>query len=338
MAKCIRVERKNAEKARRELIAKGLLDNSYLPARDSEYVYFAVKKAPARMKILEKGLELRVAPGKSLREELTGQLSKSEAEALVGSFDILGDIAVLEIPDALMKKQQLIAEAVLRNHRNVKVVVKKIGGTSGEFRIRPVEVVAGEHRTSTVCREAGCGFELDLNEVYFSSRLEMERTRIAGLVKKGEHVLVPFAGVGPYAIRIGKAQPTAKVLGIELNHSAVEFFWKNIDRNGAHNVIAMKGDVAHCLHHEFRDWADRVVMPHPSDGARFLPAVIPCIRKGGMLHYYSFGDAKDPYAKAEGELKQAAGKLGRKAHVLFRRVARPFSKDRVQVVVDAKII
>ncbi len=341
MVKCVQAEKKNAEATRRKLADAGLLDNSYSPARDEKYVYFAIKeKPPAGMKVrtLQHALQKRQEQGKSLREEMEGKLTEQEAGRLVGSFDIVGDIAVLDIPPNLVGKESIIAGVILKNHKNVKVVAKKTAGTGGQFRIRPVEVIAGENRTVTVCREGGCEFELDLNEVYFSSRLEAERTRIAGLVKKDEKVLIPFAGVGPYAIRIGTTVPSAKIIGIDLNHQGLEYFWKNIERNKCHNVIAMKGDAAHCLNHEFRNWADRAIMPHPTEGARFLPNVIPCIKKGGMLHYYSFGDAKDPYAKAERELKQAAGKLGRKAHVLFCRIARPYSKETVQVVIDAKII
>jgi len=341
VVKSVEAERKDAEATRRTLADAGLLDTSYIPSSDGKYVYFAIKgKPPAGMnvKTVQHALQKQQEQGKSLREEMEGKLTEKEAEELIGSFDIVGDIAVLDIAPALEAKQGIIAAAILKNHKNVRVVAKKIAGTSGQFRVRPVEVIAGENRTTTVCREAGCEFELDLNEVYFSSRLEAERTRIAALVKDGEKVLVPFAGVGPYAIRIGKKVPSAKIIGIDLNHQGLEYFWKNIERNRCHNVIAMKGDAAHCLNHEFRNWADRAIMPHPTDGARFLPNVIPCIRKGGMLHYYSFGNAKDPYGKAESELKQAAEKLGRKAQVIFRRIARPYSKETVQVVVDAKII
>lgn len=357
MVKCVQAEKKNAEATRRKLADMGLLDNSYSPARDGKCVYFAVKKSaldffrsgtsgasstlikgkPADMKLVQRKLERRQEHGKPLREELAGKLTSGEMEELVGSFDILGDIAVLDIPQNLAGKERIIADAILKNHRNVKVVAKKIAGTGGQFRIRPVVVIAGENRTTTVCTEAGCEFELDLNEVYFSSRLEAERTRIAALVKNGEKVLIPFAGVGPYAIRIAEKVPTAKVMGIDLNHAAVEFFWRNIERNGTHNVIAMKGDALHVLPHEFRGWADRLIMPHPTEAEKFLEHAIPCIKKGGMLHYYTFGNAENPFGKAEREVMDVAKRLGRKAEVVFRRIARPYSKETVQIVLDATI-
>ncbi|MCX6772686.1 MAG: class I SAM-dependent methyltransferase family protein [Candidatus Micrarchaeota archaeon] len=338
MAKCIRVDREDAEKVRKELISIGLLDNTYSPEQEGKFVYFAVKTKPPGRVLITREMKARQEHGKSLGEAMEGKLTKSEQGELVKSFDIVGDIAVVDVPPSLVGKQQLLANAILKNHKNVHVVAKKVGGTGGEFRIRPVEVIAGEDRTHTVCREAGCEFELDLNFVYFSSRLETERTRIAALVKKGEHVLVPFAGVGPYAIRIAKKVPSAKVVAVELNSVAVEFLLKNMERNKCANIAPVRGDASKDLPGDFVNWADRAIMPHPTDGARFLPTIIPCIKKGGMLHYYSFGDAMKPYAAAEMELKTVAMRLGRKVEVVFKRVARPYSKERVQVVVDAKII
>lgn len=338
MTLCVKVERKKAESARKKLLAGGLLDAGHVPARDGEFVYFPVKKAPAGMKTTKREFAKREVQGKTLREELRGKLTAREADELVGSFDIVGDIAVVEIPEAIVGKERLVASAILQNHHNIKVVAKKIGGTAGEFRIRPVKVIAGEKRTRTIYREGGCEFELDLNKTYFSSRLGTERGRLVGLVKKGEKVLVPFAGVGPFAIRIAKQVPSASVVGIELNPDAAEFFGKNIARNKCENVSVLVGDVSEILPEEFSGWADRAAAPLPKDGREFLRFIIPCLKKGGVLHYYSFGDAQKPYEKAERELMDAAKLLGRRVKVAFRRIARPFSKDTVQVVVDAEIL
>lgn len=341
MVRCVRVERKNAEKTRQKLAKAELFDGSYIPERDEKFVYFALKdKPPAKLKLkaIEHPLQKREEFGKPLRQELIGKLTKKEAEELVASFDMVGDIAVLEIPPALVRKQALIAAIIFKNHHNIRVVAKKIGGTRGEFRIRPVRVIAGEKRTHTVYREGGCEFELDLNKTYFSSRLGTERGRIAALVKKGEHILIPFAGVGPFAIRIGKTVPSATVVGIELNPAAAKYFEKNIVRNRCENISAALGDVAKLLPGKFKGWADRAAMPLPKDGTGFLPCIIPCLKKGGVLHYYSFGDSRQPYAEAERQVKDAAAKAGRRAGVLFRRVVRPYSKETVQVVIDAKIL
>ncbi len=355
MAKCVRTERQNAEVERKKLSEAGALDNSYVPARDAKYVYFAVKGSPSGMKLVQKKLVKREEFAKPLSAELEGKLTPEERAELVKSFDIVGDIAVIEVPPLLRGKERLIADAIMKQHHGIKVVAKKVGGTAGEFRIRPVRVVAGEKRTHTLCRESGCFFELDLNKTYFTPRFGTERGRIAALVKKNELVLVPFAGVGPFAIRIAKAVPSAQVVGIELNPDACAFFRRNIARNKLQNCTVLEGDVAKLLPGKYRGKADRVAMPLPKDASHFLENCIHCLRKGGMLHYYSFGEAPGYYAKAEEDVRRAAARcplfarkkgslfrtgekvLGRKARIVFRRIVRPYAKNTEQVVVDAKI-
>jgi len=340
VVRCAKVKREEAEKARRKLAAALALDNSYIPARGRGYVHFPVKegaKLPPGIRLVEKKLEKRNDRPKTLRDALSGKLNEREMGVLVTSFDLVGDIAVVEIPEGLRAKERVIADALMGAHRNVKVVAKKTGGTAGEFRIRPVEVIAGEKRTRTVYREGGCEFELDLNEAYFSPRLGTERGRLCALVKSRESVIVPFAGVGPFAVRIGKTVPSARVVGIELNPGAAEYFRRNVARNKCGNVEALEGDVARLLPGKYGGWADRAVMPLPKDARQFLANVIPCLKKGGLLHYYSFGSAEAPFADAKKDVIGAAAKLGRKARIGFQRVVRPYSKDTEQVVVDATI-
>jgi len=340
MPLCAKVKRENAEKIRRGLASSGALDNDYIPARGREYIYFPLVKGAARppgLVLWERKLERRSERPKSLREALDGRLSAREMEELVTSFDLIGDIAVIEVPPKLCAKQKLIAKALQSAHHNVKVVAKKTGKTTGEFRIRPVKVIAGERRTRTAYREGGCEFELDLNKTYFSPRLGTERGRLCALVKEGERVLVPFAGVGPFAIRIGKAVPSAQVVGIELNPDACKYFGENIGRNRCANVRVEKGDAGRIMREKYSGWADRVAMPLPKDAKHFLPSAICALKKGGMLHYYAFARTEAPFGEAEKDVKEAAASLGRRAQVIFRRVVRPYSKTTEQVVVDAII-
>ena len=338
MVRCAKVKRGEAEKERSKLAQAGALDNGYIPARGREYVYFPLMAgAECALPVVQKKLEKRSERPKALREALAGKLSAREMEELVTSFDLVGDIAVVEVPSELASKEKLIARALMGAHHNVKVVAKKVSGTSGEFRIRPVRVILGEKRTHTVYREGGCEFELDLNKTYFSPRLGTERGRLCALVKPGENVLVPFAGVGPFAISMGKAAAGGEAVGVELNPEACRYFEKNIARNHCENVRVVQGNVAKLLPGNYKGWADRVAMPLPKDAKEFLANAIPCLKKGGMLHYYSFGSMEAPYAEAEKDVLSAAKKAGRRARIVFRRVVRPYSKDTEQVVVDARI-
>ncbi|MBS3068798.1 class I SAM-dependent methyltransferase family protein [Candidatus Micrarchaeota archaeon] len=343
MVLCAKVPRKNAEKVRQMLAQKDALDYSYATHRDAEFVYFALKRECGLPSFSKYGANLAQIPlvqrsvhPASLYDALVEKLSEEELQMLVSSFDILGDIAVIEVPAQLEKKEKLIADAILQVHGNVKVVAKKAGATAGEFRIRPVKIIAGEKRTTTLYRENGCEFELDINSVYFSSRLGTERKRVATLAKNGESVLVLFAGVGPFAIGIARQKPQAKITAIELNPKAFEYMEKNIARNKCKNVKAILGDVRKVLGTEFEKCADRVVMPLPKDAHLFLDAVFPACKKGATVHLYSFGDSKNPYEETERAILQTAKKAGRKVEIMNRRIVRPYSPSTVQVVVDFK--
>jgi tRNA (guanine37-N1)-methyltransferase len=320
---------------RRTLIAKRLLDFAHKPEADNKFVYFPVTKSIAGAKTVNRRMQ-PAARQPSFEEELARMLSPREREALVRSFDVIGDIAVLEIPRALAKKEKRIADALLRTHKNVKVVAKKTGAFGGVFRVRPVKVIAGEWRTETVHRESGCAFALDIAKVYFSPRLSYERERIAGQVKPGERVLALFAGVGPFPIIIAKRQPTAEIIAIELNPVAVKYLKRNIKLNRV-AVRAVLGDVKKLLPEKFRD-AQRILMPLPKGAEGFLRYAFAAARNGCIIHFYAFCSAKAPFEEAIERIEKAAKKSRVRIAVLSRRVVRPYSPSTVQVVVDFKVL
>src|SRR5438552_420093 len=123
--------------------------------------------------------------------------------SLPTSFDVIGDIAVLKIPEALQRYREQIGLSILRWNPKIRVAVQD-RGVKGERRVRSIEVIAGERRTRTVHTEYGLHYRVDLAQAYFSPRLASERKRIADLVLEGEVVADPFAGVGPFAILIAK--------------------------------------------------------------------------------------------------------------------------------------
>ncbi|VVB58243.1 tRNA (guanine(37)-N1)-methyltransferase Trm5b [Candidatus Anstonella stagnisolia] len=346
MVLCIKVPRKNAEKVHEILSNADAFDKNYATVREGEFVYFALKSecelpsfAKLGTKLVQMPLVQRNTHPNSIYDALVEKLTEAELEKLVSSFDILGDIAILEIPEELEKKEKLIADAILKVHRNVKVVAKKAGATSGEFRIRPVKVLAGEKRTTTIYRENGAEFELDINSVYFSSRLGTERKRIATLSKNNENILVLFAGVGPFAVAIAKQKPDAKITAIELNPQAFEYMEKNIARNKCKNITPILGDVRKILADaKFLKSADRVVMPLPKDAPKFLDVVFPVCKKGAIVHLYSFGNSKNPFEEGEKTVLQEAKKAGRKVEIANRRIVRPYSPSTVQVVVDFRLL
>jgi len=105
-----------------------------------------------------------------LKRILETILSENDLKALVGAYDVVGDIAIITIPRELEKKEQLIAAAILENNPQVKVVAKRAAHYGGEFRNRPVIIIGGEDRRGTEARESGIRLQLDVETVYFSVR------------------------------------------------------------------------------------------------------------------------------------------------------------------------
>jgi len=335
----LKVPRKQAERIRHELVEDGVLEYGYpiISEKGSAYVLFPVNRKFKRFHTVERESEKIEKPVKSLKEALSGILSDDELDSLTTSFDIIGDIAIVEIPDPLEAKEKEIGNALLNVHRNLKTVLKKLGPMEGEFRVRKVKVIAGEDRTTTIYKETGAIMELDIAKVYFSVRLSHERSRIAALVKPNEKILALFAGVGPYPLVIAKKQPTAKIIAIELNPDAVAFMKKNIERNRASNIEAVLGDAREVVLREYRDFADRVLMPLPKGAQDFLDVAFSGVKDGGIIHFYTFAGIDDPFSEAIAIAEREAEKNNVRIEVISKRIVRPYSPQTVQVVLDMRV-
>ncbi len=246
---------------------------------------------------------------RSLRDALRKDLNSDELNILPRSFDIVGDIAILKIPEELYEKRRLIGKRFIETFKNIRVVALKRGNVSGEFRKQPIEVIAGEDRTETVHREYGCFYKLDIKCVYFSPRLGTERMRVASQVKDRERVLVMFSGVGPYAILISK-RSNAEVYAIELNPDAFRYMKENIRLNKV-GVIPILGDVRK----EVKKLGkfDRIVMPLPKDAGNFLDVALPAVGKNGIIHFYDFSHNEDESIE---KVKRICDNLGYKIEIL----------------------
>ncbi|MCX6775714.1 MAG: class I SAM-dependent methyltransferase family protein [Candidatus Micrarchaeota archaeon] len=338
MTKCIEVNRNEAEHIRRELISLNLLDNNYAPKAEDDGIYFPVKGQFRNFKLVEKKLKER-APGVfSLEDSLRSKLTPEEFGLIVKSFDVIGDIAIVEIPKKLEKKEKLIAASLLSVHRNVKSVFKKLGPMEGVYRTRKLKFLAGERKTVTEYKENNCRFRLDVTKVYFTPRLSFERKRIAEQVKPGERILALFAGVGPFPIVIVKMQPQVKIHAVELNPDAFKYMEENIRLNRMQEaIIPILGDVKDIIPKRFVNSADRILMPLPKGAEKFLGEAFLAARKNCIIHFYQFASEQNPFEDTERFITKEAMISGRKAEVIAKRVVRPFAPGVVQVVLDFRV-
>ncbi|MCL6089151.1 MAG: hypothetical protein M1530_03235, partial [Candidatus Marsarchaeota archaeon] len=121
MALCLKVAKKDAQKALSALRESGAFCGRYEVGREGAHVYLPIRTSKKERAgklgfgvVEKKALAAAKKRPRSLHDEMKGVLSKSELERMLSSFDVLGDIAMLEIPGPLTAKQSIIAQAVMR--------------------------------------------------------------------------------------------------------------------------------------------------------------------------------------------------------------------------------
>ncbi len=280
---------------------------------------------------------------KRLRKKLSNVLSSEDLGKVYNSFDIVGDIAIIKLPSTSRGRAQTAAKAIMSRHSNAKTVLLQTSPVAGALRLRRFTHVAGENKTSTVHREFGCSFSVDVAKCYFSPRLFHERTRIAGMVKPNETVVNMFAGVGCFSIVIAKHANPAKVFSIDVNPAAVQFMQENIRLNRVYGkVIALLGDAKEIIHKRLQRVADRVLMPLPEKAREYLPYAVSALKvSGGWIHYYSFEHAakkESPTEKAKLNVAEALDALGVDFEVPFVRVVRSTGPNWYQLAADIHVL
>ena len=272
-----------------------------------------------------------------LKRALENILTSQESQELISSFDQIGDIIIVRIPDSLLAKKKLIGETLLNEVKIAKSVFYQSSAVEGDFRTRNLEILAGEDKTETEYKEFGCKFTVDVENAFFSPRLSTERERIANLVQDGETIVNMFAGVGMFSIMIAKKKKCT-VYSIDINPIAAKLCEKNIIANKlAGNVISINGDASQIIQEQLENKSDRTLMLLPERSDEFLKSAISATKSGGIIHYYSHIHA---------DKKSNAGKLSEehylqvthvKSEILGSKIVRAVGPRYYQTVVDVKI-
>jgi tRNA (guanine37-N1)-methyltransferase len=278
----------------------------------------------------------------NLKALLREKLNPEELRLLYKSYDITGDIAIVRVQNVLKPKTPLIAEAIMKTHKQVKTVLLQTRPVSGEFRLRKLQWIAGENGTETVHKEFGCLFKADLKQVYFSPRLSYERMRISELVKPNEVVVNLFAGVGCFSIIMAKFSEVGKVYSVDINATAVQYMEENILLNKVEEqVIPILGDAKEIVEKRLRRVADRVLMPLPRKAHKYFDqALIALKSSGGYIHYYAFKHAtkdESPVEKVKARVSEKLQKLKTEFDILSSRIVRTTGPNWYQTVIDIQI-
>jgi tRNA (guanine37-N1)-methyltransferase len=279
---------------------------------------------------------------KRLREKLSSALSPEELTRVYSSFDIVGDIAIIKTLSNSDANAEAVAKQLMAVHKNVKTVLCQASPIRGDFRVRELKLLAGENKTTTKHKEAGCTFKVDVEKCYFSPRLSHERSRIASLVQPSETVVNMFSGVGCFSIIIAKTVPQTKVYSIDVNPTAIQYMQENVRLNRVYGKVhPLQGDAKDIIKAQLHGVADRVLMPLPEKALEYLPVALSALKqRGGWIHYYDFQHAigeEDPTEKTRLKIAQKLDSIGVKYAFAGLRVVRNTGPNWYQTAVDIKI-
>ncbi|MEM3403300.1 MAG: class I SAM-dependent methyltransferase family protein [Nitrososphaeria archaeon] len=277
--------------------------------------------------------------GRLIKEILADILTRDELKDVISGFDVIGDIAIVKIPDTLLPKKELIAQTLLKNVKNIKAVFRQASPIYGEYRLMELEYLAGENRTYTEHKESGCRFLLDIQKVYFSPRLSGERLRIANLVKDDEVVVNMFAGVGTFSIIIAKQVKTSFNYAIDVNPYAYEMILRNAFINKVDDrVIALLGDAGRAIESRLLSSADRVLMPFPERALDYFPYAVKALKEeGGTIHLYLHVKSKPVNDVIEETLPKLSNPTKLKIDSINGKVVREVGPKIDQVVLDINL-
>ena len=273
---------------------------------------------------------------RSITELLKDKLSEEEIEELKKSFDIIGDVVIVEIPEDLEAHKKEIGQATLQFTKRKTVYMKK-SAVKGVTRVRELELIAGEDNPITIHKEHGTRLKLDVKNVYFSPRLATERKRVQEATNEGEEILDMFAGIGPFPIVIAH-EKNVNITAVDINEYAIKYLNENIKLNklapNAH-ITAICGDTNEVALNELKGKKfDRLIMNLPGLAPEFLDLAVSLCKDGGVIHYYEFSDG---FSQGIERAQIACEKQNKEVEILNTRKVKSSSPGMWHVAIDCKV-
>ncbi|MFH2021129.1 MAG: class I SAM-dependent methyltransferase family protein [archaeon] len=334
----LKVPLKQANSVKAQLISNLLYDKSRIPVSDAASIYYPIKKKDKQLDNLGR-YSRKVLPlvlSSNYQDKLKDAIPKILFENLPKSYDIIGDIILVDIKEELLKYQKSIGEALLHSHKSIKTILKKTGIHEGEFRTQKYECIAGIDTREALYKENGVILKLDVEKVYFSPRLSTERKRIFKEIKPNENILVMFSGCAPYPSTISKNTLAKKIIGIEKNVIAHKYGQENLKLNKIKNVELICGDVRNVVP-TLNEKFDRIVMPLPKDADTFLDIAFNVATKGTIINLYDF-EHETELSLVNQKVELACKKFKIKYKILNVVKCGQYSPGKFRICVDFEIL
>jgi tRNA (guanine37-N1)-methyltransferase len=245
----------------------------------------------------------RISALARLPEALAKSIPLEKARLMYHSYDIVGDIALVKVPNELAKYEKEVGEAFHEARPDLKAVFRVVGNTEEVERTRQLRLIwskpsslsggetGGANLARTVYREHGCRFIVDVGKVFFTPRLSHERMRIAKQVKPREVIVNMFGGICTYAIIIARVCPSVeRIYSVDINPTAYELGKENVIINKCfEKVMPVLGDARTICREQLKGVCSRAIMPLPKYAVLFLDSAVESLREEAecVINFYS---------------------------------------------------
>ena len=278
------VDKENANEVIRILTENLSIDRRYRIFNDNSKVYIPV--------IPDISFEIAGAEEKYIPPHISGE--KMRPVSITGSYDRIGEIAVIKIRDTDRAKK--LADSLIHSGSGIRSVWLDTG-ISGNYRVRSLKHLAGDEITESLYTENGVRMLVDIKKVYFSPRLATERLRILSRIKDGDIIIDMFSGIGPFSLLIAKNK-NVEIYSIDINPEAISYLLKNIDLNRLNGkIMPVCGDSGIVI--KELPPADHIIMNLPHGALKYLESAKQSLRPGGSIQFYFIGDPEDIEATME---------------------------------------
>ncbi|TRY50925.1 tRNA (guanine(37)-N1)-methyltransferase [Cryptosporidium tyzzeri] len=168
---------------------------------------------------------------------------------IVSSFETIGHIAHLNLNEDNFQYRYILGKILLDKNPGIKTVVTKTGNIESKFRTYPLEVIGGENNLKARLKEQGIIYNINIDQVYWNSRLSNERHRIVELIPGKSIVFDLTCGAGAFTLPLIKIKDCT-LFSNDLNPDAIKLLKENIISNKIKDdkVITSQKDCIECIH------------------------------------------------------------------------------------------
>lgn len=280
----IRVPKDKGQDMLERVKDQGILDPERMILEDEDELIIPVTEQGNDIQEEVVYREKKMIPYEIIKEKI--ELEGKKEKLLPDRWEILGDVALIKLPDPLIKYKERIGE-VYAEVLGVKTVLIQ-GRIEGIKREPEVEKIYGRE-TETVHLENGIKYKMDTSKLMFSSGNIDERVRMAKLNVTDEIIVDMFAGIGYFTLPLAYHGNPKKIYSLEINPVSYSYLNEDVRLNKVKDLVeTWNGD-----NRDFdkENFADRVVMGYLHDTWKFLPEALDFLNNKGIIHYHSL--AKD---------------------------------------------